>query len=367
MNVLIINLILTTAEKGVITRRKSIDDTMICCLARGFVELGHHVTLLASEDFKSTEPENHSFDVVFFKSKFPRLFKPAYLPWPKRLGKYLRDNGNNFDIVISKEVFSIGTLIASRHVKGKLMIWHELALHQRMMHHLPSKIWYNLIMACFMRNELVVPVSRPAQHFIAQYAHNVSEEIVDHPADPKVLYPCEEPEDSMIVVSQLIKRKNIDKIILSFSKFVKKEPYQHYLLHIIGDGEQRQNIEQIIIDNNLSNNVVLHGFMSHRQLASLLRKAKALLFKTSKDNNVVTIPEAIVSGTPIVMNTVPTNASFVKEHGLGIVNDNWNELDLMNLVDNYQLYHQSCLLVRETLTNTGCARKFLDIFKKKRQ
>lgn len=364
MNILIINLILTTAEKGVIPRRKSIKDTMACSLARGFVVLGHQATLLVSEEYKPTEPENHPFQVIYFKSRFPHIFKPDLLPWPKGLGRYLKNNGDNFDLVISKECFSLGTLIASRHVKGKLVIWHEMALHQHLMHHLPSKVWYNVATTHFMKGILVVPVSKPAQEFIAHYAQNVSDEIVDHPADPDILFPCQETSDSMIVVSQLIQRKNVDQVILTFARFIRHEPYKHYHLHIIGDGAMRQELEKLIEDNELSNNVTLHGFMTHNQLAQYLRQAKALLFKTNKDNNVVTIPEAIVSGTPIVMNTVPTNASFVKENHLGIVKDNWDEHDLIKLVQNYPAYHEACLQARDSLTNVGCAKKLIEIFTK---
>lgn len=362
MNILIINLILTTAEKGVITRRKSIKDTMACSLARGFVALGHQVTLLASEEFMPTETENHSFQVVFFKSRYPHIFKPDLLPWPKGLGQYLKSHIDNFDLVISKEAFSMGTLIASLHCKEKLVIWHEMALHQRLMHHLPSKTWYSVVAAHFMKGIMVIPVSKPAQEFIAHYLQNVSDEIVDHPADPDVLFPSQETSDSLIVVSQLIQRKNIDKIILTFARFIQHEDYKHYTLHIIGDGAMRQELERLIADNELSHNVILHGFMTHDQLAQFLRQSKALLFKTSKDNNVVTIPEAIVSGTPIVMNSVPTNATFVKENNLGIVKDNWNEHDLMELIHNYSVYHEACLNVRDSLTNVGCARKLIEIY-----
>ena len=49
MNILILNLILSTPEKGVIKKRDSISDTMICSFARGFVALGHSVTIVAAE------------------------------------------------------------------------------------------------------------------------------------------------------------------------------------------------------------------------------------------------------------------------------------------------------------------------------
>ena len=83
MKVLIINCILSTAEKGVITPKKSIWDCMISTFARGFIELGHKVTILASQEFKPTETEELPFDVIYFPSRWPKIFRPDLLPWPQ--------------------------------------------------------------------------------------------------------------------------------------------------------------------------------------------------------------------------------------------------------------------------------------------
>ena len=362
MNVLIINLILTTAEKGVITRRKSIADTMISCLARGFVKLGHQVTLLASEDFKPTKPESHEFNIIYFKSLLPCIFKPALLPWPKGLHSYLNKNIKNFDIVVSSEAFSLGTLIASYTCGKKLMVWQEMAYHQKLFHKIPSKLWHNVIALKLLRHNLIIPRSKPAQDFIKKYAQHVSNELVDNPADPQVLYPSHHSTHSMIVVSQLIKRKNVDKIIDIFGRFVNKPKFNDYLLHIIGDGKERDNLLRIIKENHLEQNVLLHGFLPHHELNSYLRSAKALLVKTSMDLNMVTIPEAIVSGTPVVMNTVPTTASFVANNHLGLVDDNWDENTLAKLIEDYDSMHEACIKARDSLTNVGCAKKMIEIF-----
>lgn len=42
----------------------------------------------------------------------------------------------------------------------------------------------------------------------------------------------------------------------------------------------------------------------------------------------VSIPEAIVSGTPILTNTQPASVEYIRANGLGIVKDNWDEYDL---------------------------------------
>lgn len=364
MNILILNLILSTPEKGVIKKRDSISDTMICTFARGFVALGHLVTIVAAEEFRPTGQLPEDVEMVFLPSRMPKVFNPSLLPWPIGLGKYLKKNSNRFQLVISSEAFSIATLIASKYCPEKLVVWQEMAYHQRKMKKMPSKIWHNLVVRCYINKSLVVPRSERARLFISNYSQHVTNEIVDHGADGEALYPAEESTDSFVIVSQLIPRKNVDKMIDTFARFIATPLYAHYKLHVIGDGGLADNIKEQIKKLNLGNKVILHGFMTHKQLASYLRNAKALLVNTSMDLNMVTIPESIISGTPVVMNTMPTTASFVRDNHLGIAQDGWDEGTLVDLITSYDSFHAACIKARDDLTNIGCAKKMLSIFER---
>ncbi len=85
MNILVVNLILFTPEKGVIPRMTTIKDTMIHSLCSGLVRIGNKVTLAASEEYRPTSNETYDFDLKFFKSKLPSLFKPSLIPYPAGL------------------------------------------------------------------------------------------------------------------------------------------------------------------------------------------------------------------------------------------------------------------------------------------
>ena len=90
MNILIINPILSTSEKGVITRRKSIKDCMICNFAQGFVNARHSVTILASEEFRPLQPETYDYQVLFFPSRLTKIFKPDLIPFPVGMRKWMK-------------------------------------------------------------------------------------------------------------------------------------------------------------------------------------------------------------------------------------------------------------------------------------
>ncbi len=363
MNIILLNLILSTAENGVIKQRGSIKDTMICNFARGFAKAGHSVTILASDDYRPSQPEQYEgYEVVYFKSRMPRVFKPHLLPWPIGLGKWLRAHAAQCDMVVSSEVFSIGSLIAARVCPEKLVIWQEMAMHQRLLFRLPSLLWHNLAVRTAMRRVLVVPRSLPARQFISQYCPQVSAEIVDHGANEDVLYPSSEVTDSFIVLSQLVERKRVDYIIAQFAALVARPAYSHYVLHIAGDGDQAPALRQLAQQLGVERNVVFHGFMRHSEVAALLRQARAMLVATRADLNMVSIPESIVSGTPIVTNTVPTSAGYIAANRLGVVADDWGADALADVAEHYADYHQACLGVRPTLTRVGCAQHMVQIF-----
>ena len=150
MKILIINCILTTAEKGVITPKKSIWDCMISTFARGFIELGHQVTLLASQEFKPTEEENLPFEVIYFPSRLPQVFKPSLLPWPRGMHTWLKQHADYYGLVIASESFQISSLMAARVCGPKLLIWQEMVRHQRLLFKLPSKFWHNVVFPLFL-------------------------------------------------------------------------------------------------------------------------------------------------------------------------------------------------------------------------
>jgi 1,2-diacylglycerol 3-alpha-glucosyltransferase len=207
----------------------------------------------------------------------------------------------------------------------------------------------------------IVPRSDPAKHFIAQYSNHVSDVIVDHGTDAHTLYPSDEHDNAFIVVSQLVERKRVDRIITKFAKLVGNDSYRHYRLDIIGDGDQRQELERLVATLGIGDKVVFHGFLPHEQLASPLRRSLALLVDTSNDLNMVTIAEAITSGTPVVTNTKPSTASFIAANGLGVVRDNWDENDLIEVINNYDKMHEACVKAGKELTNVACASKMIGI------
>lgn len=80
----------------------------------------------------------------------------------------------------------------------------------------------------------------------------------------------------------------------------------------------------------------------------------------------VSIPETLSCGTPVISNTVPMNSYIINSHQLGIAKDNWDEHDLKEIIANNSFYVKNCIAYRDNLANSHIAQTFLDIFQDKK-
>ena len=362
MNILILNAILHTPQRQVIPRMESIKDCMIYSFALGFVRLGHDVTLVTASEYKPTVEETYPFTVIFIPSACTRIFSPALQPFQPGLFRFLMKEKNRFDLVVTSQVFTFPTLFAAMICPRKTVVWQELTGHQRMWRYIPSKLWHHTVARLFIdRTRCIIPRSEDAFRFTGRYLRRVSPEIVDHGVNIDKFTASHVKKRQLICVAQLIPRKNVDGIIDIFHRFVRLRGYEDMKLYIAGRGEMHDELEQQIRTLRLTDNVFLLGFVGHETLSRYLRESCALLVNTRQDLNMVSIPEAIVSGTPVVTNPTPASATYIRENGLGIVRKSWDAADLVEIVDHNHTYVQRCMAYREKLTNVYTAAKMIEI------
>ena len=348
MKILFVNPIIYTSETAQIKKALSVKDTMSYDLCLAFKNKGHDITLLAGEPFKPAKDEDYPFSVVWAKCALPKICKPNALPFCPELIKLVKDE--SFDLVISSEIFSLNSLMLALLSRDNLIVWHELAKHNSIFRRLPSRVWYNAVAKTAFRGIPVIARSKEAKEFISQFCNNVSRRIIDHGVNLEKFTPCRKKENFFIVSSQLIERKQIDRIIDKFAAFSDK--HGDYRLYIFGEGESETALKEQAHSLGLDGKIQFFGKVSHDTLKDYLSKARALLVYTRKDNNMVSIVEAIACATPIVTTSVPYNASYIKENALGIVNDNWDEGDLERIISD-RSYIENCAEYRKSIS-TEC-------------
>ncbi len=336
---------------------------MIYNFSRAFSRLGHQVILIAAKEYEPIKKEDYEFIVIYMKSYMKKILPPSLIPFHLKLIPYLLKNKKTIDLVISSEIFSINSLIASCLIPSqKILIWHELSKHNKKMKKLLSKFWYNVVCRLFMKQVRIIPRSTRAGNFIRNYSRLVAKDYIFHGIDPDIFPFCNKKKNQFIIVAQLIKRKNIEAIINSFHRFIATAAYKNYSLQIIGSGPEKDRLEMLVKRLNIEKHVTFHGFKPHRELAAMLGESKASLIASKKENSMLHISEAIAAGTPIITNTIPDNADFVHDNNLGIVQDGWNEEALITICKKNDFFVRNCLEVRKNLSYRILANRMLEIY-----
>ncbi len=364
MKILIVSPILISSEGCIIPEITTIKETMMYTMCMGFVENGHQVTLATAYEYQPVSEETgYVCEVLFFKSNLPRVFRPSVLQLSFSFYKYLRSNHHHFDLVVMSETFTIHTWFASIVCPSKTVIWQEMAFHQRKFKKIPSKLWHRVIVPLFIRRvKCVIPRSDKARSFIGKYFKNVSVESVDHGINIETFAYSREKRRQFICTSRLVYLKNVEGIIGTFNRLIKIKGYEDCQLLLAGKGNYREFLEQLVKQLNLEEHVLFLGFLTHKDLNNKIKESLALLVNTRMDLNMVSIPEAIVSGTPIVTNMLPISSGYINREKLGIAKDNWNEFDLIDIIENNHIYVGNCINYREKLTNRYCAARIVEIF-----
>lgn len=361
MKILVLNAIMFTPEHGVIPRVSSIKDTLIYGMCQGFKSLGHDVTLVCAEDYRpQPEETDYEFTVLWMKSKFTKFCPPAVLPYSAALKHFLREHGREYDMVLSSDTFTFASYFAARIVPEKLVIWQELSFHQHKFHRLPSKFWHNVIARHLMkRTHVVVPRSPAAGEFMRKYLPQTSTEFVEHGIDTDKFQVSELKTRTLISSSQLIERKRVDGIIRRFAELHRVPGYEDIRLIIAGRGPEEANLRAVAEQEGVADMVDFVGFLPRHELNIYVRHALAFLVNTRQDLNVVSIPESIVSGTPILTNTVPSSTPYIIENGLGIAKDDWGVAELRQIIDENEAYTSRCKTYRERLSLRASAQALI--------
>jgi glycosyltransferase involved in cell wall biosynthesis len=103
---------------------------------------------------------------------------------------------------------------------------------------------------------------------------------------------------NLLFVGRLSVQKNIPKLIDSVSLIKSK-----VVLHIIGDGEKKKEIEKLISDKKLKN-VILHGKKTGKDLINFYKNADIFILTSDIEAMSLVLLEAMASGTPIVASDI---------------------------------------------------------------
>lgn len=121
------------------------------------------------------------------------------------------------------------------------------------------------------------------------------------------------PEGKKIILSagRLTKQKNFSYLIDEFETFVKEN--NEFILLILGEGEERKNLELLIHQKNLQNKVFLHGYV--KNIDSYMKKSQVFVLSSLWEEVGFVIVEAAFNNLFVISSDCPNGPSEFLNYG----------------------------------------------------
>lgn len=180
-------------------------------------------------------------------------------------------------------------------------------------YHNHNERYINKIVSSVKNLDYFVLVSKEQQEF---YSKRVNPKCVYIPNSiedyPEVLSLLDEP--NIISVGRLSKEKGFSDLI-EVCSYV-KEIIPEFMLHLVGDGVERSNIEKQIKLFHLEDNVIMHGFKTTEEINELLTQSSIYVMSSFTESFGIVLLEAARYGIPLV--------SFKNSGSTEIISNNWD-------------------------------------------
>ena len=128
----------------------------------------------------------------------------------------------------------------------------------------------------------------------------------------------------IINVGNLRWQKDQKTLIQAFSLFIRTN--RNYSLVIVGEGDERKNLEKLIKDLNLTDKVLLLGTRQRDEISQLLNESEFFVLSSLHEGFPKVILESMACGTPIISFDVGNVKKVIQDSGIITENRSINSL-----------------------------------------
>lgn len=324
MKIAIVNLITRTPTNHKVPTIDSNQDAMIVKLALEMQALGHEVVLYISDLYEPVNHEDLGVKVVYLKTYLKRMPEIPFVPsliWQLR---------NRFDVVLTSETFQWATIFAviarlvSLKLKPSIFIWHEIAVHQRALKQLPSKIFHQVVLNYFLDWQITryIPRGQRAKRFlIEQGVSNAKLTFpISHGVDQNIFYPEQSVvhRNYIFSPSRLVKDKGIPTILKAFQTL--RESGVDVDLIIQGDGPDDGLCKEMAINLKIDQFVFFNRTrVNHDDMRRLYSNAQFTVIASKQDFMLFSVMESLACQTPVIISNGIDISEEISMHGGGLV------------------------------------------------
>lgn len=334
------------AEKVLVTLLKHLDksrfDVTLCCISNTGKFLDEIPGNVRYRYLLPAESGLSAWDSFWYKIKYKLVYSLLPLRWVYRLAI---PKGNEVEVAFT-EGFATKLLASSPNVKAKKIAWVHIDLQQNPWTQ-TRKIYRNLEeeKQCYAAYDSIICVSESVAHaFKSVYAPTSQVSVLYNPVDPEeirrrakdscaVAWQSDERVVRLVSVGRLVRQKGYDRLLRICGQ-LRREGYQ-FDLCILGEGNDRKELEQLVEQECLRENVRLPGFLANPY--PLVASATLFVCPSRAEGYSTAVTESLLLGVPIIATDCAGMRELIGESGSGIITDNHEKafyLGLKSLLDN---------------------------------
>lgn len=258
--------------------------------------------------------------ILFFKAAFKSL-KILYLR-KKLMVKAIKNL--DCDIVFSTRIFH-------NNLVGKFANKKIIKIAQEHNHHNNNRKYINKVIKSVNKFDYFMPVSKELSEFYSPlvrpkviYIPNFIEEM------PSIKSSLQNKQ--LISVGRLDKIKGFEDLIDIFNLFHKSNP--EWKLHIVGEGNEKQNLQNKINKLHLQNKIFLLGNMEPNKLEKEYLNSTIYLMTSFSESFGLVLVEAASFGLPLIaFDSAQGAKEIIKNNKNGFLIQNRNKKDFVKKIN----------------------------------
>ncbi len=197
----------------------------------------------------------------------------------------------------------------------------------------------------FRRATIILPVSNYLENYLCRYAPNVRFEVINNVVDVSLFKPVpvkvkgKDEAKEIITVARLVESKGIEYLIKALN--ILKNTREDFILNIIGDGDLRDKLVNMVTEFGLVKFVKFYGTLPKSEVAEYMSKSDFFVLPSIFETFGVVIIEAMACGKPVVATNVGgPKETVTPQTGILVEPANPNALKdaIEYMLDNYWKY-----------------------------
>ena len=241
------------------------------------------------------------------------------------LRNWMRKNQQNYDTIISAWYKLSSFLSLNKKANRKTIAWEHVTYQT-------GGILFNDILRRYYKNlKGIVCINSPAIEHYKQYNKTYYiPNIIGEPFENQPEINFENKENLISFVGRLDKEKNVIALLEIFKKANVSKDWK---LQIIGDGNEKNNLEKFVEKNQLQERVIFYGTKTSDEILELLRKSKIFGFTSLKEALPTVLVEAMFCSNAIISYNCNYGPSDIVKNNSGFLIDVNNKEDFIQKLE----------------------------------